>query len=169
MNHSLRASPFLWRAIHQDLSRPHPHAHERVGFAFANAAKLHGGGLGLYLSLYRTVPDESYIYDPHVGALIDGDALRDAMQFAYGCQLSVFHVHRHEHDGRPWFSDYDLRESRKFMPDFFHVARGGPHGALLLSHDSAAAIVWTAKGATPSVVDEIAVLNQSLKVARLPQ
>lgn len=166
MKYMLRASPLLWRAMHDDLSRPHPHAHERVAFAFANAATLGGDRLGLYLSHYRPVPDENYIYEPHVGALINGDALRDAMQFAYANQLSVFHVHRHEHDGRPWFSEYDLRESNKFMPDFFHVASRGPHGALLLSHDSAVGIVWESKAAKPQLLNEIAALDRSLNVLR---
>lgn len=166
MTHHLRASPLLWRTIHDDLSRPHPHAHERVGFAFANAAKLVDGAVGLYLSHYRPVADGQYIFEPHVGALINGDGLRDAMQFAYGKQLAAFHVHRHEHTGNPWFSKYDLDESRKFMPDFFHVTPGGPHGALLLSHDSATAIVWTAKGAAPKLVREIVLFEPTLTPVR---
>lgn len=167
MTHLLRASPLMWRTIHEDLSRPHPHAHERVGFAFANAAKMAGGSIGLYLSHYRPVSDGQYIFEPHVGALVNGDALREAMQFAYGKQLATFHVHRHEHSGGPWFSKYDLDESSKFVPDFFHVAPGGPHGALLLSHDSATAIVWTAKGAKPQLVREIVLFGPTLTPVRV--
>jgi hypothetical protein len=166
MTYHLRASPLLWRTIHDDLSRPHPHAHERVGFAFANAAKIADGAVALYVSHYRPVADAQYIFEPHVGALINGDGLRDAMQFAYGKQLAAFHVHRHEHTGSPWFSKYDLDESSKFMPDFFHVTPGGPHGALLLSHDSATAIVWTAKGATPRLVREIVLFEPTLMPVR---
>jgi len=166
MIHHLRASAAMLSAIHEDLSRPHPHAHERVGFAFANAAKMAGDTIGLYLSNYRPVEDLQYIFEPNVGALVDGDALREAMQFAYSKQLSTFHVHRHEHRGRPWFSNYDMDESGKFIPDFFHVAPRGPHGALLLSHDSATAIIWTRKDARPQLIREIVLFGPTLTALR---
>lgn len=166
MTYMLKASPLTWRTIHHDLSRPHPHAHERIGFAFANAAKLTDSSIGLYLSHYSPVADENYIFEPRVGALINGDALRDAMQFAYRNQLATFHVHRHEHYGKPWFSKYDLQESNKFVPDFFHVVPGGPHGALLLSHDSAAGLIWTAKNAPAQVLEEIVFFTPTLTAMR---
>lgn len=55
---------------------------------------------------------------------------------------AMFHVHTHGGDGLPGFSGTDLREHAKFMPNFFQLAGRSPHGALVLSDESAYGVIW---------------------------
>jgi hypothetical protein len=166
MTLQFRITSQLLAQVKADLSRRHAYARERVGFIVASAAELAASGLGVLARSYLPVADEHYINQPKVGALMSGDALRDAMQFAYRAKCSIFHVHMHEHQGWPWFSRYDLSENSKFVPDFFNVSTIGPHGALVLSHNSAAGIVWTTKASNPASFDEIIEVGAPLRVHR---
>jgi hypothetical protein len=56
--------------------------------------------------------------------------------------VALFHVHSHGGRGLPQFSGVDIRENAKFVPDFFKVAPQMPHGAIVLSGDSASGQVW---------------------------
>jgi hypothetical protein len=127
--------------VHEDLNRQHPFAAERVGFLFGRAARIGNDGLIILATEYEPIADDDYVDDPSVGAMMDATAIRKALERALNGgagDLSVFHVHRHEHDGAPWFSSIDLCESAKFAPSFFHVAPKIPHGVIVLSHDQAA-------------------------------
>jgi hypothetical protein len=88
------------------------------------------------------VLDDDYEHDHSVGAMLGPGAFRRILQVAYNQPVSIFHVHRHEHKGKPWFSHVDMREAMKYMPDFWKVRKGFPHGILVLSRDSAAGLVW---------------------------
>jgi hypothetical protein len=143
----IRIPSILARDARIDLLRKNKFAHERVGYLAFKAARLTDGDILLCAHHYFPVADENYICAPGVGALINGAALREAMQFAYSEQSCMFHTHLHPHSGVPQFSRYDLQENHKFVPDLFNVAPGLPHGAFLFSHDAARALVWrTAKG-----------------------
>lgn len=152
--------------IRKDLERPHEFAHERVGFITANAANLPHGGLLVLANGYFPVADDHYIDEPRVGALMGPDALRLAMQHAYHAKCSILHVHMHGHEGWPWFSRYDLSENAKFVPDFFNVSAAGPHGAIVLSIDSASGIVWRQKVLPPAVFDEVIEVGAPLRIHR---
>jgi hypothetical protein len=117
------------------------------------AGELSGGGLIILAAEYAAVADEDYLNDPSVGAMMGAAAIGKAMQCAYnkGAEdIGLFHVHLHEHSGLPGFSEIDLSESMKFVPDFFHAAPMMPHGALVLSDDRAAGLLWRKKAEPPT-------------------
>jgi len=151
-----RARSDLLAAVRKDLHRPHPFAAERVGFLICRAGRLADGGIVVLAIGYDPVADDHYLDDPRVGAMMGPAAIRAAMQRAYhgGAEdLGLFHVHMHGHYGPTGFSAIDARESRKFVPDFFHVAPGMPHGAIVLSLDQAVGLCWPVPGASPLPID----------------
>lgn len=140
-----RARHSLFQKVREDLARPHAFAAERVGFLFCRAGKLVKKGLIILAAAYQAVADEDYIRDSTVGAMMGPAAIRKALQHAYnggGQDLSIFHIHMHDHNGRPGFSGTDIRESKKFVPDFFNAVPSMPHGAIVLSRDEAMALCW---------------------------
>ena len=98
--------------------------------------------------------------------MMGADAIRKALQLAYGLKRSMFHVHAHEHEGRPWFSPTDLRENRKFMLDFWHVRPEYPHGALVLSLDSAAGLCWVQANRKPFRISDFDVVGSPMTLVR---
>ena len=128
-------------AIRDDLRRPHPFAHERVGFIAAGLSAW-GDDLLVLAREYRPVADDDYLDDATVGAMMGPDAIRNALQWALQDEVAVFHVHTHGGNGIPSFSEIDLRESAKFVPDFFKVAPKCAHGSIVLSETAARGMVW---------------------------
>jgi hypothetical protein len=150
----LRCTTQLLEEIRRDLSRPHSFAAERVGFLSVRPAATRRS-LVLIVEAYHPVADADYLKDPSVGAMMGPDAIRKALDIALLQNVGVFHIHMHEHAGRPDFSRTDLREQDKFVPDFFKVCPTMPHGAVVLSHDLAAGRVWL----DPKQVQPITELN----------
>jgi hypothetical protein len=111
------------QGIQEDLARRHKFAHERVGFVTCRAAEIQNGIMVLAESYYP-VADENYLQDDSVGAVINGSAIRAAMQTSLDGGAGMFHIHMHEHFGIPRPSRVDLEDSRRFIPDFFNVT---PH------------------------------------------
>jgi hypothetical protein len=152
--------------VRRNLERPHKFAAERVGFLSCGAGRLPGDGLILLAANYHPVEDDDYIDDPRVGAMMGSGAIRKAMQKAYNAgaaDISMFHVHMHEHNGMPSFSTIDLVEDAKFIPDFFNVAPLMPHGAIVLSHDRAAGLCWRERGANPTYIDRFNAVGAPLQ------
>lgn len=141
MNYTFRIPSNLLDQIHKDLSRPHQHAFERVGFIFCQVGQSNDDSI-VIAQHYDPVRDDHYLVSNEVGALMGPDAIRLALQTAYKGAFAVFHVHRHDHVGIPRFSRVDLRESAKFIPDFWKVAPKRPHGTIVLSMDAATGMVW---------------------------
>ncbi len=136
-----RATTDFLHAVRDDLQRRHHFALERVGFIAVRAA--HGLDQTVLLAeSYVPVADADYLRDPTVGAMMNSEAIRKAMDVALLSRAGIFHVHMHHRPGRPWFSPTDLREQTKFVPDFFNVCAEMPHGAIVLSPDGAAGRVW---------------------------
>jgi hypothetical protein len=133
-------SHFL-RNVKDDLIRPHQFAAERVGFISIRAAST-GNCLVLLAEGYHPIADDDYINDRTVGAMMGQEAIRKGLNIALLQSVGMFHVHMHDHTGRPDFSPTDLREQLKFVPDFFKVFCQLPHGAIVLSHDCAIGRVW---------------------------
>ena len=154
MNIRLKIPQSLLQTVRADLVRRHPFAAERVGFVSFAVGPMEGG-IVLMAHQYLPVEDEDYVDDPRYGAYIGRGALRKALQLAYNNKASMFHVHMHEHVGMPRFSRVDLREYPKFVPDFWKVQPALPHGALLLSDDGAASLVWYPGAKLPLVPQEI--------------
>lgn len=132
----------MLKHIHKDLQRPHQFAYERVGFVTCRFALTSNSDLLVLAHDYYVVADEDYVEDQRYGALIGSGAFRMAMQLAYSQNVGVFHIHLHLHKGSPIPSRIDLQETRKFVPDFFHVRPNLHHGALILSIDSISGRIW---------------------------
>lgn len=159
MNIRFRIATTLFTELHADLSRPHPHAFERVAFLSCRPAALSNGGVLLLAHKLHEVADEDYEPSATMGALLRGSAFRKALQYVFNNPVSMFHVHRHEHEGRPRFSQIDLEESAKFIPDFWKVRPGHPHGTIVLSQDSAYGLVWYQKRKPPAPIQRFAVVG----------
>jgi hypothetical protein len=159
MSVELRLTRELLYAVHEDLSRPHPYAAERVGFVTFRPAILRGGALALLGEALHPVADEDYEDDPTVGAMLGSSAFRKILELAYKLPVSVLHVHRHEHFGRPWFSGVDLRDARKYVPDFWKVRKGFPHGIMVLSQDSASGLIWLPNASAPVRAPKISIVG----------
>jgi len=144
----------LLQQIRTDLLKPHPFAAERVGFVSCGIGAI-AGGIAVMANGYHPVDDDDYLDDPRYGAMMGSGAIRKALQFAYNNKAAMFHVHIHEHVGKPKFSRIDLAEYPKFIPDFWKVQPVLPHGALLLSEDRATALVWYPGLPQPQPVAEI--------------
>lgn len=149
-----RATDSFLTKVRTDLMRPHAFAHERVGFITARAARG-AEGLILLAEDYYPVADENYIHDTRVGAMMDQEAIRMALELALLNGVGIFHVHMHGLKYRLWFSKIDLDEQAKFIPDFFTVCPQMPHGAIVLNAKAAAGRVWFA----PNQIANINVFN----------
>jgi hypothetical protein len=163
MSIRLRLRDTTWAQMHAELSRPHAHAAERVGFLTCGVAASADGGVLLVDSQWQSVDDTHYLVNPNVGACIGPAAFRAILQFAYHHRVSILHVHRHEHYGRPGFSTIDLTSLRQFVPDFWNVRPEFPHGALVLSHDSATGLIWMPEGDGPIAIDRIDKVGMPLR------
>ena len=163
MTFHLRLTRVLLERVHADLSRPHPHALERVAFISCRQAQLWNGDLELLVQDLHPVADDDYEHDATVGAMLGASAFRRALQIAYNAPFSMFHVHRHEHRGTPGFSNADIREAHKYVPDFWKVRPGFPHGILLLSHDSATGLAWNPQTRSPEKIPRISFVGAPIQ------
>ena len=154
----------LLGTVQRDLSRPHRFAWERVGFLSGPVGPLEREGVVILAHAYHPIDDDDYIESDEAAAMMGSVAIRKALQFAHSNQTSMFHVHRHDHLGRPSFSNLDLRENAKFMPDFSNVCPEFPHGALVLSMNSFAGICWHPDILTPISITEVIVVGAPMEV-----
>jgi len=153
--------------VRRDLIRPHEFAAERVGFLVCRPARLNGGGIVILAHDYSPVDDPDYVDDPSVGAMMGPRAIRKALEFALNNQSGMFHVHMHEHFGRPRFSRVDIRESARFVPDFWNVRSEMPHGAVVLSNDSACGSCWVPGVSIPIAISEVRVVGSPMVSIRV--
>lgn len=133
----------LFEAIHQDLRVGHPFAYERVGFVYGPFVRLSAELTLVLPAHYVPVPDDEYIRDPSVGARINRDALRGALQRVLTTGDCCLHVHAHAGSGTPRFSSVDDDMLIRFSPALQAVGTGARHGGLVLSNDGAAATFWS--------------------------
>lgn len=161
-----KATSALLTTIRLDLGRPHPFAHERVGFIAAGLAASGHDVIAIARS-YRAVADGDYLPDPTVGAMMGPDAVRAAMQWAMDGAGALFHVHTHGGRGIPEFSGVDVRENAKFVPDFFKVAPRCAHGALVLSGNAARGAVWLERKGSSRLIDAFVEIGMPLRKWRV--
>jgi hypothetical protein len=152
----------LLDGIRADLMRPHAFAHERIGFISAGLSSV-GKDLVVLARDYRPVPDEDYLNDSSVGAMMGREAIRKALEWSLQAGHAMFHVHTHGGWGIPGFSSVDLRENRKFVPDFFKVSPRFPHGALVLSDTAACGQIWLRRAGEPVTIDDFVIVGPGLK------
>lgn len=161
----LRIGADVLDAARTDLRRPHPFAAERVGFFIAHPARSTKGVI-LVVSRYDSVPDDGYAHDLSVGAMMNETTILNAMQKAYAEKVSVIHVHSHGFFGRPSFSRTDLRENARFVQSFINVRPEYPHGAVVLSDDSAMGRCWLPGNKKPTPIDAFIIVGKSLRKIR---
>ncbi len=149
----------LLEEVRARLSRPHPFAFERVGFLLCRAGLLQDGGVVVLSHGLHDVEDGDYLDDSAAGATMGPHAIRKALQAAYNQGVSMFHVHLHLHSGRPRFSGIDQEETAKFVPDFWNVQPDLPHGAIVLSQDSAFGKCWIPGRKAPVDISSFAVVG----------
>jgi hypothetical protein len=124
-----------------DLRRRHSFAAERVGFIIARPTRSKSGII-LLASRYVVVPDDGYAEDYSAGAVMNEKTIFGAMQIGYAENVSVIHVHLHDHSGKPGFSLTDRRKSAKFVPAFLGARPEYPHAAVILSSDNFVGLCW---------------------------
>ena len=163
MNIHLRIAEKLLAELRKDLSRRHEYALERVAFLSCRPATLPGNGLLLVAHAIHPVADDDYEPNDEVGAMLRGAAFRKALQYAHNNPVSMFHVHCHEHEGYPAFSKTDLSESAKFVPDFWKVRPAHPHGAIVLSINSASGLVWLERRKAPTPISKFTAVGRVMR------
>lgn len=156
----------LLERTRDNLERPHSFAAERVGFLSCRVGEIPGGGMIILAHSYHPVGDEDYLDDSSVGAMMGPGAIRKAMEYAYNNPVSMFHVHMHAHLGTPQFSRIDLRESRKFIPDFWNVRPKMPHGILVLSLDSLVGRSWIPDSHRIVEIEKVTVVGAPIQIIR---
>jgi len=149
--------------VKDNLERAHSFAAERVGFLVCRPGLLEEGGIVILSHSLHDVADEDYVDDPSVGAMMGPAAIRKALQTAYNQGASMFHVHLHAHRGKPGFSRVDAKESAKFVPDFWNVQPDLPHGAIVLSDDSAYGKCWVPGQRSPVEISEFAFVGVPMR------
>ena len=142
MNVKIRLTRKLLDEMRQDLLRPHEFAAERVGFITAKIGNKFSESSLVLFSQYHSVADAHYIDDPNVGARIDSAAIRAAMQTVLDTKSGAFHVHLHDHRGKPGFSRTDKREIPNIISGLRVAGPKQPHGMFLLSRDDCFAQIW---------------------------
>ncbi|MDQ5936896.1 MAG: hypothetical protein QG574_4236 [Cyanobacteriota bacterium erpe_2018_sw_21hr_WHONDRS-SW48-000092_B_bin.40] len=141
----IRLPTDLYAHIVEDLQKPHEFALERVGFVFGKFDELTSDKSVVLLHQYTAVADDDYIENDNYAAAINSESIVKAMQVVRvkraepGC---VFHIHTHEHKGRPSFSRQDQQGLPPLIPGFLRSAPKGVHGLILLSHNNGIAQVW---------------------------
>ena len=94
-------------------------------------------------------------------------AIRKALTLAYndGAEdVSIYHVHMHEHRWRSGFSRIDLAENAKFVPDFLHAAPRMPHGAIVHSRDQEVSLCWRTREARPDPIDRFVSVGAPVEI-----
>lgn len=142
MNAEMRFPEALFTELHADLSRPHAFASERVSFLSCCPARLPGCSLLFVGQALHPVDDDDYEEDGSAGAVLGPNAVRKALQYAYSTRVSIFTVHRHEHRGQPQLSRVDMETSERLVTDLWNARPDRPHGAVVLSQDSAFGLLW---------------------------
>lgn len=134
----------LRKIIFADLKRSHEYAYERVGFILTRVYESNNDKLILAYD-YCAVADEDYIDDENVGARINSNAIRKAMQVALTQKCGVFHVHLHMHLGKPTESFSDEEGIQPMMASVSRVNLHEDFGYLILSNDSAICKIYSEK------------------------
>lgn len=162
MNIHFKLTAAMFDDVIADLSRPHPFAAERAGFIGCKVSRSREGIL-ILAHTYVPLQDDWYADDQRYGCFFNADAMRAAMQFALTNDAGMFHVHLHDHNGLPWFSRTDLRESRRFVPDFWNVKPNLPHGTLVFSADAAAGLCWHPRFEKPTRIAQITAVGLPMR------
>ncbi len=138
----LKIPKVLFEQIRNDLKRPHPHALERIGFIGTKHKKLRDGTVLIFVVEYFPVDDGDYIEDEEVGARINSNAIRKAMQYVLDSGNGCFHVHYHSLSySIPEFSETDLTDNPEIVKSLTYVDKSQVHGMLVIGNNASNAMV----------------------------
>lgn len=150
--------------VKEDLARSHPFAYERLGFLSAKLGNTTGHEPLVLFTNYYPVTDNQYIEDPHSGARINSEAIREGMQRVLDNGDGLFHVHSHGGRGKPAFSFMDLEETPRIVSSLQVAGPRQAHGMVLLSNNYCIAHVWLPSSAEPVVADRVSVVGYPLEL-----
>lgn len=156
----------LYYQIKVDLKRDHSFAYERVGFAFGKIGNLNHENQLILLNGYMAVTDEDYIDDRSVGASINSEAIRKALQATLDGSLCAFHVHAHVGRGRPGLSRPDMKGIIPILPSFRAVSPSCVHGIILLNQDNISAWVLSSDGKDIVPFNKISIIGYPIELIR---
>jgi hypothetical protein len=159
MNVGIKITRELYAQVLDDLRRTHKYAYERVGFLMAKLGNRSGEHPLVHFTGYNAIPDDQYIDDPGSGARINSAAIRAAMQRVLDSRDGAFHVHLHDHPGKPGFGKMDREEIPRVVSGLRVAGPDAPHGMLLLSGNHGAAWVWLPGHAEPVAASRISVVG----------
>lgn len=122
----------VYKIIQSDLCRPHDFALERVGFVSSSHKRLKDGSYIILIKDYHPVADKNYIEDPSVGARINSDAIREALQRTISEDVGVFHIHHHcFSETVPKFSYTDLSDNPEIVKSLSYANKNQAHGMIV--------------------------------------
>jgi len=153
----------LYENVREDLARPHEFAYERVGFLSAKLGNASSKEPFVLFTGFSPVPDDQYIEDHHSGARINSDAIREAMQRVLDTGEGLFHVHGHEHRGKPRFSFMDFEETPRIVSSLRVAAPKQAHGMILLSTDDCTAQVWLPMSTKQIIANRVSLVGYPLE------
>jgi hypothetical protein len=164
----IRLAGPLYERVKADLARPHPFAAERVGFLFTRIGTGPQGTTLLFPVDYISLRDDQYIdeNDPLIGAAINGDAIRSAMQRVLNTGMGALHVHMHAHHrGQPHFSSIDWRDLPGIMQSLQNANSQIIHGALLFSQDTVTGALWPSeRDVRKPVIPRVSIVGYPLRI-----
>lgn len=123
----------LHTRILADLNRPHLFASERIGFLMCRSFRA-GEVTDFACFDYLPVFDDDYVEDEFVGARINGNAIRAAMEIALLRKCSVFHVHTHGGSSTPAPSWTDNEECPGVAQSIHNALPQVPHGWMIIGN-----------------------------------
>lgn len=167
MTVAIRFARSLFDRIRADLSRPHPFAAERIGFAYGDL--VDAGTRLILMTAYEPVGDDDYIDDPMCGARIDSQAIRTAMQGVLNRRQGAFHVHMHRWPGQPFLSKTDAAEIPDIVTGLRRVGTTFANGILLLHDIECAGWVWLPGAESPVEADSVSVVGFPFHISRRVQ
>ncbi len=159
MKISVRIPAACYSAALADLDRPHPFAAERIGFFSTAQGKAGRDECVVCVTRYHPIPDTHYVNDPFVGARINSQAIRAALQRILDEKSGQLHVHLHWHVGRPHPSRTDREELPPLVQSMCATAGDQVHGGLILSRDGAFADLWLPGQAEPKPAARVTVVG----------
>ena len=164
MKVTLRIRGDLYEHVLRDLRRPHAFAAERVGFLGGSLGRISKNELIVLFNNYYPVADDLYIDDWTVGARINSEAIRRAMQVVLDTGQSIYHVHLHDWRGFPSPGTTDRREIPPIVKSLHNVGLPHtPHGFIVLSKDRAAAFTSIDKPSDLLPAFRVAVVGRAIQ------
>ncbi len=160
----IRLPESIHKQMLDDLYRAHSFAYERVGFLYTRSIQLPDCTLLILAFSYQPIADDQYIDDATVGAKIGSTAIRSGMQYILSHQCGSFHVHLHDHSGKPGPSGVDRKSLPAVVHSFSNANPRQAHGIIILSRDSIYAEVLSDPSTAFRLVDRVTIIGYPMKL-----